>query len=132
MRRMIAHAVLDQGASGSGGRSGAWRPAGTLDCVDSNAPMTIGAVTLRAHQRSAVARLRAVMQEFGGALLADDAGLGKTYVAAALARDATRPLIVAPASLRSMWIDALRATEVRAELTSYSTLSRGRGPSPAR
>lgn len=90
--------------------------------------MTVGTVTLRPHQRVAVVRLRTVMQEFGGALLADDAGLGKTYVAAALARDATRPLIVAPASLRSMWVDALRATAVRAELTSYSMLSRGRAP----
>lgn len=89
---------------------------------------TIGMVRLRPHQQSAVTRLRAVMHEFGGALLADDAGLGKTYVAAAIASDASQPLIVAPASLRAMWADALHATGVHAELTSYSSLSRGGGP----
>src|SRR5690242_21188298 len=107
VRRMIAHAVLERDASDGRGHAGDGRTsvactARTLGRMDRGSPTTIGAVTLRPHQRTAVARLRAVMQEFGGALLADDAGLGKTYVAAALARDATRPLIVAPASLRSM------------------------------
>jgi superfamily II DNA or RNA helicase len=87
-----------------------------------------GAITLRPHQREAVARLRAVIEEFGGALLADDVGLGKTYVAAALIGEAPRALVVAPASLRDMWRRALAASGAGAEFASYTALSRGRVP----
>lgn len=95
---------------------------------DAEAAARVGAVTLHAHQRTAVARLRAVMEEYGGALLADEVGLGKTYVAATLAREFERVLVVAPATLREMWIDALRATHVRAQVVSYTSLSRGAAP----
>ncbi len=88
----------------------------------------VGAISLRPHQRDAVRRLRATMNEFGGALLADDVGLGKTYVAAAIIREAAHPLVVCPASLRDMWRRALDAAEARAAITSYSALSRGRAP----
>ena len=87
-----------------------------------------GAITLRPHQRDAVARLRTAMDEFGGALLADDVGLGKTYVAAAIIRDTRRALVVAPASLRDMWRRALAASGADAEFASYTALSRGRTP----
>ncbi len=86
----------------------------------------LGEISLRPHQLSAVERLRSVMSEMGGALLADEAGLGKTYVAIAVAREAKRPLIVAPAALRPMWTEALRRSGARAELTSYESLSRQR------
>ena len=92
------------------------------------APSVVGTITLRPHQRVAVDRLRGVMAEFGGALLADEVGLGKSYVAAALAREAYAPLVVAPAALRSMWSAALEATGVRAPVVSYEALSRGRRP----
>lgn len=65
---------------------------------------------------------------WGGGLLADEAGLGKTYVAAALARDARSPLIVAPAALRSMWEAALDAAGIGAPFVSFEKLSRGAGP----
>jgi superfamily II DNA or RNA helicase len=88
----------------------------------------LGSITLQPHQRDAAARLRTTMDEFGGALLADDVGLGKTYVAAAIIRGAPRALVVAPASLRDMWRRALAACDARAEIISYSALSRGRMP----
>ena len=87
---------------------------------------TLGEISLRPHQLSAVGRLRAVLTELGGALLADAAGLGKTYVAIALAREAKRPLIIAPAALRPMWTEALRLAGACAELASYESLSRQR------
>jgi superfamily II DNA or RNA helicase len=90
-----------------------------------------GSITLRPHQSDALARLRAAIDEFGGALLADDVGLGKTYVAAALIRGAKRALVVAPASLRDMWRRALAACDAHAEIVSYSALSRGREPETA-
>lgn len=89
----------------------------------------LGSVRLHAHQQSAVDRLRDLLHEHRGALLADEAGLGKTYVAAAMMREATRPLLVIPAALRIMWRDALAAAGVRATMISYSALSRGNVPS---
>ena len=62
-----------------------------------------------------------------GALLADDVGLGKTYVGATLARDYERVLVVAPAPLRAMWIAALDAAHARGTVVSYAALSRGGG-----
>jgi len=87
-----------------------------------------GTIILRPHQRSALERLRHMLREHGGALLADDVGLGKTYVAAALAREYETVLVVAPATLRGMWHDALRAAGARGSVVSYATLSRGGGP----
>lgn len=88
------------------------------------APIALGRVTLRPHQAEAVRRLRGIVTLYGGALLADAVGLGKTYVALALAREAERPLVVAPAALHDMWRRALAATGVRARLLSFETLSR--------
>lgn len=92
------------------------------------APVTLGAITLHAHQASAVSRLRELLRLERGALLADEAGLGKTYVAAALMREAERPLLVIPAALRIMWRDALLAAGVHATIVSYSALSLGAIP----
>jgi superfamily II DNA or RNA helicase len=91
----------------------------------------VGDVTLRWHQRDAIGRIRALMHEHGGALLADEVGLGKTYVAAAFVSEAERALVVVPAALRPMWRDALRATGSGAAITSYTALSRGVVPAGA-
>jgi superfamily II DNA or RNA helicase len=98
-----------------------WLPA-------SDAHDTLGTITLHAHQQSAIDRLRVLLREHRGALLADEAGLGKTYVAAAMMHDAARPLLVLPAALRPMWRAALRAAGVSATMISYSALSRGTVP----
>jgi len=92
------------------------------------APERIGSVVLRPHQRDAIVRLDRLLREEGGALLADDVGLGKTYVAAALIRQAARPIVVIPASLRGQWRRALDATGARAELLTYTALSRRQPP----
>jgi superfamily II DNA or RNA helicase len=84
----------------------------------------LGTVVLRPHQREAVARIVRILERERVALLADDVGLGKTYVAIAVAATARAPLIVAPAALRDMWRDALAAAGVRAAWTSYERLSR--------
>lgn len=86
--------------------------------------LTIGDVTLLPHQVHAVHRLRAAMQALGGALLADETGLGKTYVALALAASVRHALVVAPAALAPMWAEALRRTGVRASFRTTESLSR--------
>ena len=74
-----------------------------------------------------MARAEAALEEFGGVLLCDDVGLGKTFVATAIARRYSHSLIVAPAALASMWRQALRTTETVADFVSIERLSRA-GP----
>jgi superfamily II DNA or RNA helicase len=50
--------------------------------------------------------------------------MGKTFVATAIARRYTRPLVVAPAALSEMWTHALCATEMKADFVSFEKLSR--------
>lgn len=84
----------------------------------------MGEITLEPHQQSAVIRLEAAIEEFGGALLSDDVGMGKTFVATAIARRYSRILVIAPAALASMWRDALAATETIAALYTFERLGR--------
>ncbi len=95
---------------------------------DERAPTRVGQIILRPHQRSAVARLRTLLNEMGGALLADEAGLGKTYVALALAAEHRSAIVVAPAALEQMWRDAGRMTGTAARFVSVERLSRGGAP----
>ncbi|MGI8618442.1 MAG: helicase-related protein [Gemmatimonadaceae bacterium] len=88
----------------------------------------LGAVTLRSHQVDAVSRLRLLLALNGGALLCDEVGLGKTYVALAVARLHERPLVVAPASLRGMWESAAARSGVAIRFASTQSLSRALPP----
>ena len=67
----------------------------------------LGSVTLHAGQTETVRRGREAIARFGGVLIANDVGSGKTYAALAIAREYARPLVLAPASLRSMWAKAM-------------------------
>lgn len=88
-------------------------------------PPELGSVTLRRHQLDAARRLRTLLTRSGGALLCDDVGLGKTYVALAVARSYGSPLVVAPASLRDMWLAAAEQTCIAIRFVSAESLSRG-------
>ena len=85
----------------------------------------LGAISLQPHQQVAVREIRTLLTEVGGALLADEVGLGKTFVALALASEARRPLVVAPMSLRGMWLQAAARAGVRITMWSAEALSRG-------
>ena len=71
-----------------------------------------------------MARVESALEEFGGALLCDEVGMGKTFVAAAVARPYSRRLVVAPAALSTMWRHALDTTEISADFISFEKLSR--------
>jgi hypothetical protein len=71
-----------------------------------------------------VKRIEKAIDEFGGALLCDEVGMGKTFVATAVSRGYARRLVVAPAALAQMWTHALRTTAVRADFVSFEKLSR--------
>jgi len=92
---------------------------------------TLGSITLKPHQESSIERLESALDEFAGALLCDDVGMGKTFVALAIARRFQHRLIVAPAALEAMWRDALSRTGMSARFITYEQLSRSDPSEPA-
>ena len=92
--------------------------------IASTVESQLGSIALHAHQRAAVGRVRAALREFGGALLADEPGLGKTFVALAVASSHARVLVAAPASLRSTWRDAAERADRTVQFVSLESLSR--------
>ena len=86
----------------------------------------LGEIALHPHQREGASRARHLLDTHGGALIADDVGLGKTYLALAVARHSRRPVVVAPAALRIAWEQAARATQVAIPFVSLESLARGR------
>ena len=89
---------------------------------------SLGHIDLQPHQRSAVSRLRQSIAEFGGAILCDPVGTGKTFVALALSPFDASVIVVAPAVLKEMWGRALSMADRRAEFVSFESLSRGALP----
>ena len=90
--------------------------------------MRIGNVDLQSHQVSAAYRLRKAIDEFGGALLCDPVGTGKTYVALAISQIDEAVLVVAPAVLRKMWMRASAIAERHVDFVSFESLSRRSAP----
>ena len=84
----------------------------------------MGGIDLHSHQRSGVIRIMQALDEFGGALLCDEVGLGKTYTAAAVMRQFASSVVVAPAALGPMWSGALDRAGVRARILSVEQFSR--------
>ena len=84
----------------------------------------LGEIVLRPHQERAVSRLLPLLRRDGGALLADATGLGKTYVALAVAREFANVLVVAPASLHDAWTRSIERARVAARVVSMESLSR--------
>ena len=60
-----------------------------------------GTVTLHPHQVEGMHRLLAILARHGGALLADEVGLGKTYTALAVAPSAGRRTPTSPTRCRT-------------------------------
>ena len=67
------------------------------------------------------------MHEFGGALLCDQVGMGKTFVALALCEN-HEACVVAPAVLKEMWQSAGASANKQVEFISTESLSRADRP----
>jgi superfamily II DNA or RNA helicase len=99
---------------------------------------SVGGFTLQPSQRRAVQAITRAMKDFGGAMLADPPGTGKTVIALAVAdaltRNATHPsrsagadrvLVIAPATLRAQWMVSAARAECPIGFASFESLSRG-------
>src|SRR2546430_4878719 len=79
---------------------------------------------LAPHQVPAAERLRALLARYGGALLADAPGLGKSYVALAVALAAGEPFtLVVPAVLVDQWRALLAHFATEAAIVTHESLS---------
>jgi superfamily II DNA or RNA helicase len=84
----------------------------------------LGMITLLEHQREAAARVAAMAWRERGAVLADDVGTGKTFIALAAARRLGTIAVVAPAALRARWREALHASDIEAPVLGLERLAR--------
>jgi superfamily II DNA or RNA helicase len=91
----------------------------------------LGRFVLRAGQRQSLREIRDALQRFGGALVADAAGSGKTVLALATAADYDDVLVIVPAALREQWSRAAAKAGVALRLATQESLSRGRTPPSA-
>ncbi|HWS71848.1 MAG TPA: DEAD/DEAH box helicase [Thermoanaerobaculia bacterium] len=78
---------------------------------------------LAEHQSEAVARLVVLLRERGGAILADDVGLGKSFVAAAVARElGVETEWIVPATLVAQWRETLNAFGIEGRIVTHDSL----------
>lgn len=79
-------------------------------------------------QESGAAQLGVMIERFGGAILADEPGLGKSFVAAAMARryqdQGVAVEVIAPASLHEQWMGTLHTFGVTAVIEHSEALHR--------
>lgn len=83
---------------------------------------------LAPHQRFAVDWVRDRLSRHAGAILADDVGLGKSWVAAAIAREYSRSGVevelIVPASLVPMWRSVQKKFDLGATLRTHTAVRR--------
>ena len=79
---------------------------------------------LAAHQSEAAARALALLRAHRGGILADDVGLGKSYVAAEVMRAFAEVDLVVPAALVTQWRETLAQFGVQATLLTHDALLR--------
>jgi hypothetical protein len=86
------------------------------------------ALTLTGFQADGVWRANRIMARHGGVLIADEVGLGKTFIGAALvaqrAAAKQNALVVCPAAVRQNWDRALRDVTRRVQVVTFDELAR--------
>jgi superfamily II DNA or RNA helicase len=81
---------------------------------------------LAPHQIPAARQLGGIIERYGGALLADAVGLGKSYVALAVALARQEPFaLIVPAVLVGQWRALLACQDTAAPVVTHEALSRG-------
>lgn len=87
-----------------------------------------GRIPITTFQKHGVWRARKILAKYGGVMIADGVGLGKTFTAGEIIRDyrerRQRVLLVCPASLRdSTWRHFLHEYQLQVESVSYEELA---------
>jgi SNF2 family DNA or RNA helicase len=79
---------------------------------------------LAEHQLSAVERVLHLLETRGGVVLADDVGLGKSFVAAEVMRrfDAVKTELIVPNALLAQWRETLVQFAVDARITTHDSI----------
>jgi superfamily II DNA or RNA helicase len=79
------------------------------------------------HQCDGVARVRSLFARYGGAILADEAGLGKSFVAAAIASEAAASgatiELVVPAGLIAQWRETACTFAIEPRVLTHDSLA---------
>lgn len=92
---------------------------------------SVGSLELAEHQMSAANQLYSILNQYGGALLADSVGLGKTRVALAVAarwlqKRSGQLVVFGPARTRANWLAAASAAGITScVFVSHQQMSRG-------
>jgi len=86
-----------------------------------------GEIPLAAYQKVAVQQAIRMVDQYGGAFVADVVGVGKSFVGSAVARyfyesERRRPLIICPRRLKEMWEGYNRDYHLNAEILPMSML----------
>lgn len=86
---------------------------------------------LTAFQADGVWRAQRIIDQLNGVIIADEVGLGKTFIAGEILYEAVvinrqKALVIAPATLRdSTWVPFLREKNLRADVVSFEELTSG-------
>ncbi|MEA2568030.1 MAG: hypothetical protein QOI24_31 [Acidobacteriota bacterium] len=75
------------------------------------------------HQLEGITRARQLLARYGGAILADEAGLGKSFVAAAIARETPNVELIVPAGLVAQWRETARAFDIEPLIVTHDALA---------
>ena len=102
--------------------------AALLEPLETAAPSATLPTWLLPHQADAVIRAAAILRRFGGVLVADGVGLGKTFIALALAvlerTHGGDAVVFVPAALRTEWRRAAASVDLPLTIHSHATLAR--------
>jgi superfamily II DNA or RNA helicase len=108
--------------------------AGLVEPLEQPLPDVAPIAWLLPHQSEAVLRAWAILGRFGGVLVADGVGLGKTFVGLALGelerRRGGAACVIAPASLRREWQRAAEGVGSPLAFVSHTALARRLGDVP--
>src|SRR5206468_9714557 len=115
-RSPVSRGALTRGATSMRSSTARWRSC-TASAKESSRSCAASSIIalLADHQVEAVRRAVAALDAFGGVILADEVGLGKSFVAAAVAKRFAGEIdLIVPASLVPQWQRTLRQFHVEA------------------
>ena len=98
--------------------------------LDTSMPVaTRSAVDLSEFQEDAVKKARKILARYGGVMVADSVGLGKTWIGKKLLEDYAyhrryKAVVICPAALQKMWQDELLAASIAAKIITQEALGR--------